>query len=93
MRNKHCLVLQFYVLDGPEFRNKPPLMCGTDCELLNIVRMNVDEIHSIHATPSIHKAYVKRTYSDVFSGLGCIGDPLHMELNIKVRPVQSGDIQ
>ena len=30
MRNKNCFVLQFYVLDGPEFRNKPPLTCGTD---------------------------------------------------------------
>jgi len=80
MRNKHCLVLQFYVLDRLEFRNKLPSMCGTDCELLNIVRMNVDEIHSIRATPSTHKgtpltgAYVKRTYSDVFSGLGCISN-------------------
>ena len=71
-------------------------MCGTDCELLNIVKMNIDETHSIRATPSIHKgiplkeAYVKRTYSDVFSGLGCIGDPVHIKLNTNVRPVQSG---
>ena len=47
MRNKYCPVLQFYVLDGPELRNKPPLMCGTDCELLNIVRLNVYEISSL----------------------------------------------
>jgi hypothetical protein len=32
----------------------------------------------------------KRTYSDVFSGLGCIGDPVHTKLNTSVRPVQSG---
>ena len=74
-------MFKLYVLDGPEFRNKPPLMCATDYELLNIVNINADEIHSIRATPSIHKgtplteAYIKRTYSDVFSGLGCIGDP------------------
>ena len=71
-------------------------MCGTDCELLNIVRMNVDEIYSIRATPSIHKAtplteaYIKHTYSDVFSGLGCIGDPVYIKLNTSVRLVQSG---
>ena len=51
MRGKQCLALQFYVMDGLEFCKKPPLMCGTDCELLNIVHMNVDEIHSINATP------------------------------------------
>ena len=57
------------------------------CKLLKFVRMNLDEIHSIRTTPSIHKgtpvtqAYVKRTYSDVFSGLDCIGDPEHTKLN------------
>ena len=92
MRNKHFLVLQFCALDGPEFHSKLPLMGGTDFELLNMVRMNVDEIHSIRATASIHKgtplteAYVKHTYSDVVSNLGSIGHPAHIKLYTSVIP-------
>ena len=99
MKNNKCLTLQFYVLEGVEFQNKPPLIHGTDSEILDIMRVNADEIHSTSlvetppsckpAVPLTEKA-VKQGYSDVFKGLGSIGEPVHIQLNPEVTPVQAG---
>ena len=112
MKGNNCLNLQFQVLDGKQFDSKPPLLSGTDCELLNIMKVNADEIHAVSSnhqqpdqtskiqlkspasqskcTTPLTEAAVKSTYPDVFRGLGCIGEPVHIVLDDTIQPIQTG---
>ena len=81
-KNGHTLTLEFQVTSGRSFNNKPPLISGTDSELLDIIKISADEIHELSSLSSqdspfnsaITKKCVLDKYSDVFRGLGCIGD-------------------
>ena len=90
-RNGHQLTLQFQVVDG--IPNKPPLICGSDCEILELINISADEIHAAShttETSSMTAQDVMTQYDDVFHGLGNIGDPVHIELDDQIRPVQTG---
>ena len=96
-RNGKQNQLQFQIVDGPEFNNKPPLLSGSDCELLNVLKVYPDEIHSLSTASSctelttpLNEQTVTQVYKDVFEGLGCIGDPVHIRLNPDITPVQAG---
>lgn len=93
-RNNRSLTLQFQVVSGQQFSNKSPLICGTDCELLNLIHISADEVHASTCQPAKEPSDVRKTrimdkYHDVFTGLGQIGDPVHIELDPTVRPIQA----
>ncbi len=97
VRNEKTCVLRMQVVDGPEFVNKPPLLSGADCVRLGILKVNADEVHSLSHIPSrscaalpLTEQAVKENFGDVFTGLGCIGDPVHIQLDPSVSPVQAG---
>ena len=70
--------LTFKVITG----NQHPLLSGTTCTELGLITM-----HSICNVATNSANLIKR-YSDVFEGLGCLGDEYHIELDPTVSPVQ-----
>ncbi len=96
-KNGHQLSLPFFIVEGPNFDNKPPILSGTDCEILELITISADEIYTTdHITsPSVGKNHlsvqsIRSSYSDVFHGLGSIGEPVHIQMDPEVRPVQAG---
>ena len=88
-KNGLNLTLPFQVIDGKQFADKPPLLCGSDSEKLQLLTITADEVNVIQNEP-LTEAMVKDRYHDVFHGLGCIGDPVHIQLDPEIRPVQAG---
>ena len=70
--------LQFKVITGSQH----PLLSGTTCTELGLIT-----VHSI-CNVSVNSANLIKQYSDVFEGLGCLGDEYHIELDPGVSPVQ-----
>jgi len=71
--------LQFKVITGSQH----PLLSGTTCTELGLIT-----VHSI-CNVSVNSANLIKQYSDVFEGLGCLGDEYHIELDPGVSPVYS----
>ena len=88
-KNGHSHSLTFQVVDGEQFAGKPPLLCGSDCEKLQLLTISADEVNVIEKV-SLSEAMIKEKYHDVFHGLGCIGDPVHIQLDANIRPIQAG---
>ena len=70
-KNGHKHNLAFQVVDGEQLVGKPPLLCGSDCEKLELLSVNCNEVNIIEKAP-LTEAVVKAKYNDVFHGLGYI---------------------
>ena len=78
--------LTFKVTDT---RGKSPLISGSDSLCLKLVNIYADEmmqVSDIIPLPLAEKTIVE-TYSDVFRGLGCIGEPYKIEVDPEVTPI------
>ena len=42
-------LLTFHVLKDSSVRNKPPLLSGTDCLKLGLVKIRADEVHAVES--------------------------------------------
>ena len=81
--------LPFDVIDRMQFTNKPPLLCGSDSEKLQLLSITADEVNSIQ-NETLSEAVLRNKYHDVFHGLGKIGDPVHIQLDPDIHPVKAG---
>ena len=88
-KNGLNLTLPFQVIDGMQFADKPPLLYGSDSEKLQLLSITADEVNSIQ-NETLSEAMLRNKYHDVFHGLGKIGDPVHIQLDQDIRPVQAG---
>ena len=88
-KNGLNLTLPFQVIDGMQFADKPPLLCGSDSEKLQLLSITADEVNSIQ-NETLSEAMLRNKYHDVFHGLGNIGDPVHIQLDPDICPVQAG---
>ena len=92
--------LNFVVVNGNEFANKPPLLSGSSCIELGIIKIKADEIHAVETkqdctqnrnnNDTLQLKNLQKQYHDVFKGLGQIGEPASIKLNPDIRPKQLG---
>ena len=87
-KNGHKRNLTVQVVNGKQFVGKPPLLFGSGCEKLQLLSINADEV-SIIEKASLTEAVLKAKYHDVFHGLGCIDDLVHIQLDTSIL-IQAG---
>jgi len=68
--------LSFKVIDG----DQQLLISGTTCTELGLI--------TVHAVCNITSTQLIEQYSDVFKGLGCLGDPYHIDIDKSIPPTQ-----
>ena len=81
-RNGRMYLLDFQITEAS---NKYPLISGSDCVRLKLVDIKADEIlHMVYDTQPTRKLteeIIRHEYSDVFKGLGCIGNDYKIEVD------------
>ena len=64
--------------------NKPPLLSGAISKTLGLAKIYADEIHSISVQEKPLTAdAIDLCFADVFQGLGLVGEPLHVDVDMK----------
>ena len=71
-------LLEFKVIDG----DHKPLLSGTTCMDLGLIT-----VHTVCKMTDKSNKLIEQ-YNDVFEGLGCMGDPYHIEIDNTIAPVQ-----
>ena len=71
-------LLLFKVIDG----DQKPVLSGSTCMDLGLIT-----VHTVCNVTDKSKQFIEQ-YSDVFEGLGCMGDAYHIDLDTTIRPVQ-----
>lgn len=70
-------------------KDKPALLCGTDCETLGLVKLAADEVFSLkqrQLSSSLERQDILKQYQQSFQGLGCLGPPVKFVMDPMVHP-------
>ena len=67
-----------------QFADKPPLLCGSDSEKLQLLSITTVEVNSIQ-NETLNEVMLRNKYHDVFNGLGKIGDPPKLDSGVEQR--------
>ena len=70
--------LLFKVIDG----DQKPLLSGNTCMDLGLIT-----VHTVCNVTDKSNQLIEQ-YSDVFEGLGCMGDAYHIDIDTTIQPVQ-----
>ena len=87
-RNNKCYYLKFRVLDVPY---RYPLISGDDAVQLGLVDIHADEVNIVKdvSYQPLTQADVLERFSEVFTGLGTIGEPYGFDIDPDIKPIQS----